>query len=267
MVEQIITVFCFVDEFLKTVGEKTDKQAHMSQAEVMTAALIAIKYFGTNYAKTLEFLHEHHYCNKVLSKSRFSRRLNKISPSLWNALLHIFRKSSESSEFAVDSFPIPVCKNIRISRCKIYSGKEYRGYNASKKEYFYGLKVHVLTDISGIPIEFYIEPASFHDVKIFQKFTFNIKKNSVIYADAAYNHYRFEEFLEKERAIFLAVKRKVNAKNAPLQKVIYDCRKRKIIETTFSCMLQNTLRNIHAITRKTLELKLSLIIIAYALFS
>lgn len=267
MVNEIITVFCFVDEFLKANGERTDKQAHMSQAEIMTAALIAIKYFGTNYAKALEFLQEHHYCNKVLSKSRFSRRLNKISPSLWKALLHIFRRSSESSEFAIDSFPVPVCKNVRISRCKLYSGKEYRGYNASKKEYFYGLKVHVLTDISGIPVEFYIEPASFHDVKIVQKFTFNIKKDSVIYADAAYNHYKFEEFLHKERSIFLAVKRKANAKNAPLQKVLYDGKKRKIIETTFSSILKNTLRNIHAITTKTLELKLSLMIIAHALFS
>lgn len=267
MVKEIITVFCFVDEFLKAIGEKTDKQAHMSQSEIMTTALIAIKYFGTNYAKALEFLQEHHYFNKTLSKSRFSRRLNKIPKSLWNALLHIFRKSSESSEFAIDSFPIPVCKNVRISRCRIYSGKEYHGYNSSKKEYFYGLKVHVLTDISGIPVEFYIEPASFHDVRIFQKFTFNLKKDSVIYADAAYNHYEFEKFLQKERSIFLAVKRKTNAKNAPLQKILYDGKKRKIIETTFSCMLQNTLRNIHAITRKTLELKLSLIIIAHALFS
>jgi hypothetical protein len=56
VVNEIITVFCFVDEFLKTTGQKNDKQAQMSQTEIITAALIAIKYFGGNYAKTLEFL-------------------------------------------------------------------------------------------------------------------------------------------------------------------------------------------------------------------
>jgi hypothetical protein len=49
VVNEIITVFCFVDEFLKAFGQKGYEQVHMSQ--IMTTALIPIKYFGTNYAK------------------------------------------------------------------------------------------------------------------------------------------------------------------------------------------------------------------------
>jgi hypothetical protein len=71
----------------------------------------------------------------------------------------------------------------------------------------------------------------------------------------------------KPLSIFLASKRKTNAKNAPFQKILYDGKKRKIIETTFSSILKNTLRNIHAITRRTLELNLSIMIIAHAFFS
>jgi hypothetical protein len=265
--KEIITVFCFVDELLKAIDINTDKQAQMSLSEIVTTALVAVKYFGTNYARALNFLKEHRYFKRILSRSRFSRRLNKIPDYLWRILLQAFRQASPASEFVIDSFPIPVCKNVRISRSKLYSGKEYHGFNASKKEYFYGLKVHVLTDIEGIPVEFYIEPAAFHDNRIFKKFTLNIGKNSIIYADAAYNNYAFEKFLQKERSIFLAVKRKSNAKNAPVQIVSYNGKKRKIIETTFSIMLQNTLRKIHAITPRTLELKLSLIIITHALFS
>ena len=264
---EIITVFCFVDEFLKAQNIKTDKQAAMSLQEVITAALIAIKYFGTNYSKALAFLKDHKYFHTVLSKSRFSRRLNKIPDSLWNLLLHVFTRSCHTSEFIIDSFPVPVCKNVRITRCKLYRDKRYHGFNASKKEYFYGLKVHVLTNSKGIPVEFLIEPGAIHDSKIFQKFTLNIKKDSIIYADAAYNNYKFEEFLQKERSIFLAVKRKINAKKAPEQIFKYNGKKRKVIETAFSLMLRNTLRNLHAITRKTFELKLSLIIIVHALFS
>lgn len=49
-----------------------------------------------------------------------------------------------SKEFVVDSFPISVCRHIRIDRCRIYEGEEFRGYNTSKREYFYGLKVNII---------------------------------------------------------------------------------------------------------------------------
>ncbi|KIC72436.1 hypothetical protein DB44_CI00030 [Candidatus Protochlamydia amoebophila] len=51
----------------------------------------------------------------------------------------------------MDAFPVSVCRNIRIQNCRIYRGKEFRGYNASKRDYFYGLKVTVLASQDGCP--------------------------------------------------------------------------------------------------------------------
>ena len=41
----------------------------------------------------------------------------------------------------MDSFPVSVCRTIQISRCKIYQNEDFRGFNKSKREYFYGLKL------------------------------------------------------------------------------------------------------------------------------
>ena len=56
--------------------------------------------------------------------------------------------------------------NIRIDRCQIYNKEEYRGYIASKKRYFYGLRVHMLVNKHGKSIEFYRAAGSYNDVKV-----------------------------------------------------------------------------------------------------
>jgi hypothetical protein len=67
----------------------------------------------------------------------------------------MFKESNSSGEYVVDSFPIPVFDNIRIWRSKLYEGEEFRGYVASKKRYFYGLRVHMLvTAEDGKLVEF-----------------------------------------------------------------------------------------------------------------
>lgn len=43
--------------------------------------------------------------------------------------------------------------NIRIARGRLLQGKEYRGKNTSKREYFYGCKVGLLTNEQGLPVE------------------------------------------------------------------------------------------------------------------
>ncbi len=63
----------------------------------------------------------------------------------------------------MDTFPVPVCRNIRIQRCKIYKNKAFRGYCASKKEYFYGLKVCLIVNEQGRPVEMTLVPGATAD--------------------------------------------------------------------------------------------------------
>jgi hypothetical protein len=81
---------------------------------------------------------------------------------------------------------------FRIRRSKIYTDKAYRGYQASKRRYFYGLKVHLLVTASRHPVEFFVTPASTGDVEGLQWFDFDLPPG---YGDKAYNNYEIEDIV------------------------------------------------------------------------
>ena len=77
---QIVAVFCLVDDMLKAMRHQEDLQCEMSDAEVMTTAILAVLFFGGNYTRARKLLHSQGYIPRMLSKSRFSRRLHRIKP-------------------------------------------------------------------------------------------------------------------------------------------------------------------------------------------
>lgn len=68
----------------------------------------------------------------------------------------------------VDSCPVPVCHNIRSCRCRLYPlrkcNEQHRGDCASKRCYYYGLKIHLRVMARGQPVEFVLTPASEADI-------------------------------------------------------------------------------------------------------
>ncbi|MBC7475494.1 MAG: hypothetical protein H7263_14490 [Candidatus Sericytochromatia bacterium] len=59
-----------------------------------------------------------------ISKSRFSRRLNKLK----DLILVVFKVmseigKSEADYFQMNAFPLKVCHNVRIRNCKIVNGE------------------------------------------------------------------------------------------------------------------------------------------------
>lgn len=49
MEENIITIFCLVDDILKAMDVKDDKRAKICNAEVLTMGYMAVRYFHGNY--------------------------------------------------------------------------------------------------------------------------------------------------------------------------------------------------------------------------
>ena len=95
----------------------------------------------------------------------------------------ILAKYNLEKEFIVDSFPISVCKLARMSRNKIYHSKKYLGYCAAKKEYYFGMKLHLICDVNGGPVQTFLTPASENDIKAFKKFNLKLPFNATIYGD------------------------------------------------------------------------------------
>ena len=158
MATQIILIYCLCDDLLKAMRHKEDVQCRMSDAEIMTVALVAALHFRGNFALAARMLSAHGYMPVLLEKSRFSRRLHRIKPmflTLFAWLGEHFKVMNEASVYVIDTLPISACDNYRIPRSKRYRGEAYRGYQPSKKRYFYGLKLHLLVTPDAQPIEFF----------------------------------------------------------------------------------------------------------------
>lgn len=48
MNEQAIAIYCFIDDFFKAIGRKTDAHCKMNGAEILTTALMSARYFYGN---------------------------------------------------------------------------------------------------------------------------------------------------------------------------------------------------------------------------
>lgn len=266
---RIISFYCLCDDFLISEGWRDDPQCTVSTAEVMTAALTAAAFFSGCYERSCKFLEQHRYTPVMISKGQFSRRLAEIPESVWRGLMNQlaapFHKADSLRIYIADSFPVPVCRNIRINRCRIYQDECFRGYISSRKEYFYGLKVHALMTESGIPAEVLLSPGSCSDVNALYDFSFPVPSESVIYGDRAYNAYDVEDELEQS-GVSLNPVRKKNSKRK-YDSIIEDGIKliRKRIESAFSVITQKFPAHIHAVTSRGFELKVFLFILAYGI--
>ncbi len=265
---QIILIYCLCDDLLKAMQHKEDAQCQMSDAEVMTVALVAALHYRGNFALAGRMLSVHGYLRVMLDKSRFSRRLHRIKRlflTLFALLGESFKQMNEESVYIIDSFPIAACDNVRIPRSKRYRGEAYRGRQASKKRYFYGLKVHLLVTANAEPVEFFFTPGSVSDVTGLDFFDFDLPEGSQIIGDKAYNNYELEDVL-KEADLHLLPMRKCNSKRPlPPWMQYLQAHYRKAVETAGSLLERLLPKSIHAVTAEGFELKLVLFVLALSI--
>ena len=269
MPEQIITLYCFFDEFLKAVGHKDDAQVQLSTAEVMTIAAVAAAFFTGNQQRALSFLSSHHYV-KSFSKSRFNRRLHQIPESLWRLALftlgRLHQQANREGIHIADTFPVPVCHNIRIKRCKIYRDEAFRGFCASKKEYFYGLKVCLVVTEAGAPVEMLLCPGATADITALRSMELDLPEGSTLFADGGFLDTEFETWLRQEAGLNLVVPRRANMQEQLDGCLEFVCRlRRKRVETSFSQLTEHLARSVHAVTARGFELKIMLTVLTFSI--
>lgn len=266
---QIIAIYCFCDDFLKTCNHKDWPNVKMSLAEIMLVYITATRFFYGNIQSAYKMLKDQKYICKGLSKGQLNCRLHAVDPKKWH---HFLRFAYEqrvllglSNQFVVDSFPVNVCKNIRINRCRIYQGEEFRGYNKSKREYFYGLKVNMVATVEGQPVEVCLSPGKYHDNDPFKLMDLNLPTGSSLYGDSAYTNYDYEKEL-KDKNIRVIIERKFNSHCHHILSDWFDLKRyRKTIETTFSQISMLLPKKIHAVTDAGFELKILGFIMAIAI--
>lgn len=269
MDDKIIATFCLCNDLLKAIHHQESPQCQMNDAEIMTTALVAALFFRGHHECAQAMLKEHVYIPQMLSNSRFNRRFHRIKDVfilLFILLGQTWKNLNIDSIYVIDSFPIAVCDNIRIRRSKIYGDEKYRGYKASKKRYFYGLKIHLMVTPGGQPVECFLTPGGFSDVDALKYYVYELPDGSIIYADKAYNDYEIENLLKEVDHIDLVPMRKKNSKRAlPPSVTFVQSYYRKMVETAGSLIEQLLPKSIHAVTSQGFELKVALFVIAYSL--
>ncbi len=273
MDDTIITTYYLCDEFLKAVGHHDDQQVRLSTAEVMSVALLAAAFFGGNMEASRSFLDEYGYIQKAISKSRFNRRLHAIDPSLWQQLFdllaEVFKQDNPDQNYVVDSLPVAVCDNIRIRRSKLYPlqehGEAFRGYIASKRRYFYGLRLHLVSTASGEPVEFTLAAASESDIGLLKELKLELPEGAIICADKGYTDYHYEDLLEDVGLHLKAQRKKRSKRPMPLWEEFLGKPIRQYIETVFSKLSAMFAGRIHAVTPRGFELKIVCFLLAYSI--
>lgn len=149
------------------------RQPHASDAKLSDSELIAIaicgELLGVDSERAWYSFVKRNYRSlfpKFCSRSRFNRTRRALLPItelLRQKPLRIFPALS-SDLCIVDSFPLPVCHFGRARYCRTFCGygADY-GKRPSKKETYFGYKVHVLTTLEGYVSAFDITPASTDD--------------------------------------------------------------------------------------------------------
>ncbi len=250
MIDHTTALYCIVDDLLKAVGHREDVRCEMSDAEVITAALVAAFNFGGKIERSRSSLHESGLMPSMLSRSRLNPRLHRVA-GLANSLFHqlglVLKEASASPRYLLDSFPVPVCDNMRISRCRLASDEEFRGYIASKRRYFYGVRVQVVTTEDGV-----LPP--------------ELPAGSRLFMDSGYNDYAAEDAALEADEVEFAPSRKSNSKRGDDEwRSYYKQLMRKRVETVFSQITGMFPKHIHAVTLDGFLLKVSMFVIAFAL--
>ena len=242
-------------------------------AQVVTVAVVAALHFGGNFEKANLVLSELKLFSKRLSRSRFSRRLRRVKHLLQRIFHHLgahLKALNCNSCYLLDSFPVALCDNIRISRCRLTKQtieKEiYRGKITSKRRYFYGVRVQLLTTETGIPVEIAILPGACSDLQGLSELAFDLPASARVFLDAGYTEYNFEDFLIENQEIHLMISRKKNSKRLDIPAIAdYKQLIRKFIETTIGEIEKLFPKKIHATDLDGFLLKILLFVFAYQL--
>lgn len=242
--EFILSVYVIIDELYKkyapdNISKRRNKdKAKLSDAEIITISICG-ELIGINSENAwFNFVKKNysHLFPNLCSRSRFNRTrraLTKLTDFLCQKLLCEF-STTLNKYFIVDSFPLAVCKFGRAHYCRSFRTENANyGLCPSKKEVYFGYKVHAMITLSGFITKFEITPASIDDRQALLDMI-DGESNIVILADKGYVGVKLSENLKKQGICLIALKRS-NSKNnwsKSFRQLIFKFRRR--IETNFS---------------------------------
>jgi len=178
----ITTIYVVIDTLCQEILSVPAQKQKLSDAEIITIAICSALFFGSNHQKARVWLRVTGYF-PLLSLSRFNRRVHYLKDFIEFCFESLNELFLTGELYIEDSMPLPVCKRARASRNKKVKGREYYGYCAAQEEKFFGFRLHLVVETTGIPVSLAILPGAYYDLTPLYEITFPLPKNSTVIGD------------------------------------------------------------------------------------
>jgi len=243
-------IFVVIDDLYEEVTPTSIKMrqnkgsAKMSDSEIMTIAITGETIGIDSETAWYKFVKKNysHLFPEMCDRTRYNRTrrdLAGVTTLIWQRLNDVMEVYF-SSDRLVDSFPLAVCEFGRAHFCRAFKGEDADyGHCASKKETYFGYKVHNMTTTEGYVTDFVVTPASTDDREALLELAWGKEYHYFLIGDRGYIKKHLADFLYEHRNISLiAIQRKNTKDKYPPMIGRIICRMRRRIETTFSQISQ-----------------------------
>ena len=218
----IVTIFCDIDDFCCRWLEADPSllsarsgppQRHRASSLALSEVMTILVWFHTSHYRTFK----HYYLDSVLPGKRaefpglpsYTRFVELIPMALLPLCAYAqTRKGTITGIQFIDSLPIQVCHNRRISSHKVFAGLARRGKGSMG--WFYGFKLHLVINEQGELLAFSLTPGNCDDRRPVRKLV--RKLWGKLFGDRGYISQDLFEQLWKE-GLQLITKLKRNMKN------------------------------------------------------
>jgi hypothetical protein len=270
MLSRTIAAFCIIDDALQAMGHKDDPQTKVPSSVILTLAILAAMELGGKHNKALALAKDLNLFTHVPSPSRFNRRLHALYP-LFLPLLHllsqVWKSLHQAQAYALDTFPLPACENIRAPRCRLFPDRAYRGFIPSKRVYFHGPKLHLLVDDGKFIHEVNLTPGSLHDLTSLLLLPLDLPEGVELYLDRGYESYLYEDLLREAQGIVPMVIRRGNSRRYVPWLQYLAIVGRRVVETVGGMLHAMFPRRIHAVTQEGFVIKVLSFVLAHKVVS
>lgn len=240
----LTTVFVIIDDlYCRYAPPEVTKRRHVLDAKLSDSEIITISLCGelagidseNAWYSFVKRNYQHLFPN-FCSRSRFNRTrraLLQTTELLRQKLPSAFAIPSGRCSI-VDSFPLAVCKFGRARYCHTFRGfgADY-GKCPSKKETYFGYKVHAMVTLEGYVTAFEVTSASTDDREGLRDLV-DGQSGLVILGDKGYAGKALAEDLSRQGICLMALRRSNSRNDWPrhVRQLIFRLRRR--VETVFS---------------------------------
>lgn len=240
----ILTAYVIIDDLYRRFappevsGRRHALDARLSDPEIITIGICGELAGVDSENAWYSFVKRNyrHLFPKLCSRSRFNRTRRALlqTTELLRQKMACAFPIPGSQYFVVDSFPLAVCKFGRARYCR-----SFRGYGAdygrcpSKKETYFGYKVHALVTLEGYIAAFEVTAASTDDREGLRDLVGGMS-GAVILGDKGYVGEALSQEMASQGVCLMALKRS-NSRSAwpeSVRQLIFW--KRRRVETVFS---------------------------------